>query len=177
MYFWLKFIIDKSTNKSLFITSVVLDGYGLDGVHPIVHSDQDDAEEGEDGGDNDHHHPPDEHTVSWQPRLLYYFLLGNLFLTLEIVFDHYYSMYCLNTSLGMTSRRAVMRMARLTRERLEPPAILEKRRTAARVRDQIRMIRKRPTPRPSTRAPSWSSSMSQWNVGCAVSGCCCHSVR
>ena len=77
----------------------------------------------------------------------------------------------------MTSRRAVMRMARLTRERLEPPAILERRRTAARVRDQIRMIRKRPTPRPSTRAPSWSSSMSQWNVVCAASGGCCHSAQ
>ena len=49
---------------------------------------------------------------------------------------------------------AVTRMARLTRERLEPAAILERRRTEARVRDQIRIIRKRPTPSPSTRAPS-----------------------
>ena len=77
-------------------------------------------------------------------------------------------MFCISTSLGMTSRRAVTRIARLTRERLEPPAILERRRTAARVRDQIRMIRKRPTPRPSTRAPSWSSSMSPFSGMWAV---------
>ena len=74
--------ISKSIYDSI-CSSVVLDGDGLDGVHPEVHGDQDDAEEGEDGGDGDHHHPPDEHSVSWQPRLLHNLLLCDPFLALE----------------------------------------------------------------------------------------------
>ena len=63
-----------------FFTSVVLDGDGLNGVHPEVHGDQDDAEEREHGGDGDHHHPPNEHSVSWQSRLLYNIFFCNFFL-------------------------------------------------------------------------------------------------